>query len=109
MKKYCSLFLLLLMVPGLLNFLTFWIISAAIGGDAFNGKYEQGHFYLGSHGALTEVTESLFVYSKWHARSLLLTHPIAMISIYFWERMKGKAARARSWESRRTAEASWLF
>jgi hypothetical protein len=107
-KKSWSHFRLALIVLGLLNFFTFWVMSAAIGGDAFNGTYEHGHFYLGSHGTLTEATESLFAYSEWHARSLLLTHPITMISIYFSERTKDRAARARTRDFRHRQESSWL-
>ncbi|WP_342360320.1 hypothetical protein [Terrarubrum flagellatum] len=62
------------------NFLSFAAISSFIGGDALNGKYEAGHYFLNNHGRLTEVSESVFNYSKWHARSLFLTHPLAILA-----------------------------
>lgn len=59
-----------------LNFIVFWIVGIAIGGDAFSGKVVGTHFYLGSHCRFTEVSEAIYTYSLWHARSLLLTHPL---------------------------------
>ena len=38
-----------------LNFMLLALISAFIGGDALNGKIEDGRYYVGSHGHYTEV------------------------------------------------------
>lgn len=62
------------------NFAIFWIVGVAIGGDAINGKIVGSHFYLGSHGKLTEVSETIYTYSLWHARSLFITHPLAFVT-----------------------------
>ena len=63
----------------ILNFVVFWIVAVLIGGDAVNGYHQGGHYFLKSHGKATEVSEAVFDYSKWHARSLYATHPLAFI------------------------------
>ena len=74
-------------VPGavaavaIVNFIAFVIIAILIGGDTVNGKIESGHYFLASHGGLTEVSARVFTYSQWHARSLFVTHPLGMIAI----------------------------
>ena len=45
------------------SFLIFWIISVIFGGDALNGKIENGHYYFGSHGKYTEVSRAAYVAS----------------------------------------------
>ena len=74
-------------VPGVVaavavvNFIAFVIGTILIGGDAWNGKIAGGHYFVASHGALTEVSAAVFTYSQWHSRSLLVTHPLGMIAI----------------------------
>ena len=75
----------------LLNFLAFWVAAVYLGGDAVNGKAENGRFFLMSHGRYTEVSADLFTYSKWHAYSLWLTHPLAFVAAYWLLRGKGGA------------------
>jgi len=45
------------------SFLIFWIISVIFGGDAINGKIEDGHYYFGSHGEYKEVSRAAYVAS----------------------------------------------
>jgi hypothetical protein len=54
---------------GILNFLAFVIVAVVMGGDALNGKASNGHYFLGSHGRLTEVSREVYVYSVCHACS----------------------------------------
>ena len=61
---------------GVVNFLLFVLISVLIGGDAMNGKIENGHYYLGNHGHLREVSALLFRYSQLHFYSLFVTLPL---------------------------------
>jgi len=69
----------------IINFLLFVFIALLIGGDAVNGHAENGHYYLANHGELTEVNYFVFMYSKIHTYSLLVTHPLAMIAgILYW-------------------------
>jgi hypothetical protein len=56
---------------GLLNFITFLVVDFLIGGDAPNGKVENGHYYINQHGTFTEVSHAVFVYSAIHAYSAL--------------------------------------
>ena len=74
-------------VFNLVNFLAFLGVAKKIGGDAINGKIEHGHYYLASHGHLTEVSAHLFAYSRVHATSLLVTFPMALVAgacCVFW-------------------------
>jgi hypothetical protein len=72
----------------LLNFLVFWVAAVYLGGDAVNGKADHGRFFLMSHGRYTEVSADLFTYSKWHAYSLWVTHPLAFVAAYLLLRGK---------------------
>jgi hypothetical protein len=74
----------------LFNFLLFWVAAVYLGGDAVNGKTDKGRFFLMSHGRYTEVSADLFTYSKWHAYSLWLTHPLAFVAAYVLLRGKGR-------------------
>jgi hypothetical protein len=63
----------------ILNFVAFGIGSMMIGGSATNGLQENGRFFVSEHGKNTEVTKQVWNYSLWHSRSLIVTHPLAMI------------------------------
>jgi hypothetical protein len=69
----------LLFPLGLLNFLTFFCVAAANGGDAINGKIVDGKYFLGNHGQFTETSQAFYTYSLWHVRSLFLTVPLTFI------------------------------
>ena len=62
----------------IVNFLSFSVIAVASGGDALNGKVEGRKYFLASHGHYTEVTQRFFDYSRMHAASVFVTHPIAI-------------------------------
>ena len=64
-------------IAGLLNFMLFWMIAVAIGGDA--DKIENGRYYVVSHGRFTEVSEAVWTYSYYHARSIWISHPLGML------------------------------
>lgn len=51
----------------IVNFFAFVMALLYLGGDALNGKQEGGRYFLAQHGRLTEVSASVFAYSKWHA------------------------------------------
>jgi hypothetical protein len=61
------------------NFLAFWVVAVAIGGDALNGKVENGRYYLMSHGRYTERSFAVWTYSRWHAISVFVTWPLAIL------------------------------
>jgi hypothetical protein len=56
-----------------------------------NGKTDHGRFFLMSHGPYTEVSADLFTYSKWHASSLWVTHPLAFVAAYLILRGKRRS------------------
>lgn len=60
------------------NFVLFFIIAVCLGGDALSGGVIDGKYYLSNHGQLTEVSKWIFIYSKIHTLSLLVTHPLAI-------------------------------
>ena len=68
------------------NFLMFWIGAVLLGGDALNGKVENGHYFLGSHGRFTEVSFDVFTYSQWHTRSVFVTHSLFFAAAWLLSR-----------------------
>lgn len=86
-----------LVVVGFLNFTAFFITGKRLGGSAANGKVEGAKYFLGSHGDYTEVSESIYEYSRLHGYSVLVTHALFMIGgfILVRQEQKEKAARQR--------------
>ena len=76
------------LIFALLNFLTFVVIAAQIGGDAWNGHSENGRYFLDSHGHLTEVSHFVFSYSYFHVVAVFATWPVGMLSAYMLERRR---------------------
>lgn len=72
--------LYVLLVLCILNFVAFGAISLAIGGDAMAGYEKQGHYYVSDHGHETEVSQGVWTYSLWHARSIVATHTIGFVT-----------------------------
>ena len=60
------------------NFLVFWIVAVSIGGDAFSGKVVNGHYFVSNHGRLTEVSPTVWRYSRIHTVSVWITHPVGI-------------------------------
>jgi hypothetical protein len=61
-------------------FIDVWIL----GGDAWSGCIENGHYYLSPHPGChmrIEVSHAVFQYSLWRLRSMLITGP-AIVMIY---------------------------
>ena len=71
----------ILAIVALVNFFVFWLIAVKSGGDAWNGYQKDGHFYLGSHGAYTEVTQSFWSYSYNHFIATWITHGAVFIGM----------------------------
>lgn len=63
---------------GVANFIAFWIIAQCLGGDGLNGHAADGHYFLAQGTRLTDVSYGIFLYSRIHACSVLVTHPLAM-------------------------------
>ena len=69
----------LLSLLSTLNFIAFFIGALLMGGDALSGYAAAGHYFVANHGQLTEVSHALFVYSKLHAYSVILSLPIVLL------------------------------
>ena len=82
MNEQWSRWTLIVCVVFILNSLIFVALATYLGGDAINGKSEGGHYYLygvrseSGHKVYTEVSKSVFSYSKWHAYSVLILSPV---------------------------------
>jgi hypothetical protein len=77
-RHYLSIILIL---GWLLNFIAFVAIAMYLGGDAINGKIENDHYYLANHGVYTEVSHTVFIYSKIHAITFIVTHFLMFIYV----------------------------
>ncbi|HEY4371958.1 MAG TPA: hypothetical protein VGN52_08540 [Burkholderiales bacterium] len=86
---YLALFIL-----AMLNFAAFWLISMQIGGDALAGKVENGHYFLLGHGVYAEVSEGVYTYSRWHALSLWVSHPLGAMAAVFWYKLSAPEGSA---------------
>jgi hypothetical protein len=51
----------------------------SIGGDAISGKVDGGRYYVSSRGKLTEVSSSVWHYSRAHTISVWITHPLGIV------------------------------
>ena len=76
---------------GVLNFFVFFVESLRLGGDALNGYRQDGHWFLGAHGQYREVTEYVWNWSRFHAMSLFVTHPLAILAAWMAARERKRA------------------
>lgn len=67
----------------IISFLVFWITAVIFGGDAVNGKIEDGRFYFGSHGEYTEVSRTAYVASASYVMIMTAIVGIGMLLV-FW-------------------------
>jgi hypothetical protein len=74
---------------GLINLIAFFIGVSYLGGDAVNGKFAQGTYYLsGNHNGLKQffpVSRHVFEYSKWHVYSIFVTQPLMLVAGWIYE------------------------
>ena len=71
---------------GIINFGAFCIIAVVLGGDAVSGHESAGKYFLANHGKLTEVSHFVFLYSRVHVYSLIVTHPLAILGGWLYDR-----------------------
>jgi hypothetical protein len=64
-----------------LNYTVYWIVGVCLGGFANIGRVENGKYFLGSHGRYSEVSETVFTYSRIHGESTLITHGLMFASV----------------------------
>jgi hypothetical protein len=67
----------------IISFLVFWVISVIFGGEAVNGKIEDGRYYFGSHGKYTEVSRAAYVASAGYVMIMEVIVGIGMLLIFF--------------------------
>jgi hypothetical protein len=85
----------LLVIIGLLNFMSFMAGTFYFGGDAWNGKIEAGKYFLwgdhdGSKGYI-EVSKSVFDYSRWHVYTVMVTWPLMLVAGFAAERISRRS------------------
>ena len=85
---------LVLFVFGLLNFALFVVGSIILGGDAVNGKVDDGQYFVGGKSVYVEVSKAIWIYSYVHVASVWITWPLAMIGgiLFFGSRYRRKSA-----------------
>jgi hypothetical protein len=81
-RRWLQWFALAAFILGLANFLWFWVESATMG-DALQGRIENGHYILVNKGVATEVSREAWEWSSFHARSILITHPLALVAGFY--------------------------
>lgn len=86
--KETPIWLRVILIIALINFASFWIISVANGGDASNGKKEDGRFFVANHGRYTEVSSAFFECNRIQSISVWVTHSCALLGVvwFFWRR-----------------------
>jgi len=75
-KNLCVLGIII----GAVNFFIYLSIADRLGGDAVNGRSENEHYFLASHGHETQVSRAAFTFSRIHTYSVWITHPLAIAS-----------------------------
>jgi hypothetical protein len=73
------------------DFVSFIAGTWYFGGDALNGHQAAGHYFLSNKGQLTEVSRAIFEYSRWHALSLFVTFPPAMLMGWYLSKRQGRS------------------
>lgn len=70
----------------LFNWMAWFAITFAIGGDAISGKAANGHYYVSSHGVLTEVSAAMFAFSRWHTYATWGSVAVCTVCGFLWKR-----------------------
>ena len=81
MKITLTLLAVCFVIIGFANFFSLINEEEHLGGNASNGYSKDGHFYVTSHGKLKEVSEADWNHNKKHSVSVMITHPLAILSM----------------------------
>ena len=77
----------------LLNFFLFEVGSFYIGGDAVNGKVENGKYYVWGYQhhdgvkGFHEVSRAVFSYSRWHVYSVIVIWTVMLLGTVLYKRL----------------------
>ena len=77
------------------NFVVFVVISLVLGGDALGTAPIDGHYYVSSHGRLTEVSRAVWIYSWAHSFFTVTTFPLVFIVGFVHELLHGPGIDSR--------------
>jgi hypothetical protein len=78
------------------NFFAALALAMFLGGDAFQGRVEDGHYWLGYKGRYQEVSAGTYWFSRLQLFSVFITHPLGM---YAQWRGGQRAKKAREEEA----------
>jgi hypothetical protein len=73
----------LALILGIANFVAFMVENAELGGSAGNGYEADGRYFVSDHGRAVEVDETVWRRNRTHGRSVMVTHPLAMIGVVY--------------------------
>jgi hypothetical protein len=82
-KRLAPWIAMVVVLIGFVNFFWFAAESSSLGGDALSGYVRDGHWFVMSHGTSTEVSQADWEWSRLHASSVFLTHPLAMAGLAY--------------------------
>ena len=64
-----------------LNFFVFFLTSFLIGGSGSIGKIQHGKYYVANHGKYTEVSQTMFEFSRIHSTFSIITLVTALLVV----------------------------
>jgi len=91
--KYLKLFFGVSLFLSVANFISFFVVSEKIGGDAYTGKVEKNTYYLHQKSSKTKyvsVKKNIFYYSLIHCYSLPLVGSIPAFFYWLYQRRKDR-------------------
>jgi hypothetical protein len=62
------------------DFVVFYAVTLAIGGDGLSGQAQNGHYFVANHGRLTEASPAAWWFTRIQAVSLFVLWPLALLS-----------------------------
>lgn len=67
-----------------LNLAACAISTFAFGGDAWNGKVENGHYFVGHNKKFAEVSQAAYIFSGIAAGGLVITGPLGFCGLAYY-------------------------
>ena len=109
-KRALAVLALVAAIVGFANFVWFFIESVNLGGDALNGFVRDGRYFVVSHGVATEVSRATWDWSRFHASSVLVTHPLALLGAAYlaFARVFPAMMAGRSSAESQASRAAWI-
>jgi hypothetical protein len=76
------------MVITFINLFAFIVVAVWLGGDAVNGGASGEHYYLAEHGHQVEVSHGVWIYSRLHSYSAMISAPLFITAGYIRDKLK---------------------